>query len=182
MQNFRIAVYPGDGIGSEVIEEAVAALGAVEKGQDAFRLELTTLPWGYRFYEQTGSVVPADFLEVLRGFDAILLGAVGWPERLADHVTLAPLVKIRQAFDQYACLRPVRLFPGVRGPLAGKTPGDIDFVVLRENSEGEYVNVGNRFHVGRPDELPCKRPSTRVRGRAHPAVRVSLGAMALAAG
>ncbi|MGH7194196.1 MAG: isocitrate/isopropylmalate dehydrogenase family protein, partial [Candidatus Saccharimonadales bacterium] len=83
---------------------------------------------------------------------AILLGAVGWPAELPDHLTLAPLVQIRQRFDQYACVRPARLYPGVKGVLAGKGPAHIDLVVIRENSEGEYVNAGGRFHVGHPDE------------------------------
>lgn len=152
MKTHRIAVYPGDGIGPEVIEETLRVLEALEKSGE-FRLELTTLPWGVRHYEQTGQVAPDDFLQVLRPFDAILLGAVGWPAKLPDHVTLAPLVKIRQSFDQYACLRPVKLYPGVPSVLAGKGPDEIDFVVLRENSEGEYVDLGNRFHVGRPDEF-----------------------------
>ena len=152
MKTFRIAVYPGDGIGPEVVAEAVLVLQAVAKQQGNFALALTEFPWGVAHYERTGSVVPDDFLMQLRPFDAILLGAVGWPARLPDHVTLAPLVKIRQAFDQYACVRPARLYPGVRGPLAGRGPADIDFVVIRENSEGEYVDVGGRFKIGQPDE------------------------------
>jgi tartrate dehydrogenase/decarboxylase/D-malate dehydrogenase len=152
-KTFRIAVYPGDGIGPEVTAEAVRVLEQVQARQRNFALELTTLPWGYEYWRQHGTVVPDDFLDVLRPFDAILLGAVGWPEKLPDHVTLAPLVKIRQTFDQYACLRPAKLLPGVRGPLAGKGPEHIDMLVLRENSEGEYVDSGSRFHVGRPDEF-----------------------------
>jgi len=153
MKTFKIAVYPGDGIGPDVIAEAVRVLQAVAKLDGGFGLDLTTLPWGYDYWQQHGAVVPDDFLDVLRPFDAILLGAVGWPERLPDHVTLAPLVRIRQSFDQYACVRPARLLPGVRGPLAGKGPQDVDFVVIRENSEGEYVDSGSRFHVGQPDEF-----------------------------
>jgi tartrate dehydrogenase/decarboxylase / D-malate dehydrogenase len=153
MKSFKIAVYPGDGIGPEVIAEAERVLQAVASLDGGFRLELTTFPWGFDYWQQTGSVVPDDFLELLRPFDAILLGAVGWPQRLPDHVTLAPLVRIRQTFDQYACVRPARLLPGVRGPLAGKGPQDVDFVVIRENSEGEYVDSGSRFHVGQPDEF-----------------------------
>lgn len=152
MQNLRIALYPGDGIGPEVIAEAVRVLAAVEKRRDDFHLETTELPWGHGFYRQTGHVVPDDFLQVLRPFDAILLGAVGWPAELPDHVTLDPLVQIRQSFDQYACVRPARLLPGVPCVLANKAPRDVDLVVIRENSEGEYVNVGGRFHVGHPDE------------------------------
>jgi tartrate dehydrogenase/decarboxylase/D-malate dehydrogenase len=152
MKTHRIAVYPGDGIGPEVTAEAVRVLEAVQRHAD-FRLDFTTLPWGAALWEKTGKVVPDDFLEVLRPFDAILLGAVGWPERIADHITLAPLVKIRQTFDQYACVRPARLWPGLKSVLAGKGPDDIDFVVIRENSEGEYVDSGSRFHVGQPDEF-----------------------------
>jgi tartrate dehydrogenase/decarboxylase/D-malate dehydrogenase len=149
---YRIAVLPGDGIGVEVTAEAVAVLRAVEAGAD-FALELSELPWGVRHWQQTGRIVPEDFLNVLRPFDAILLGALGWPALLSDHVTLAPLVTIRQRFDQYACVRPARLYPGVRCPLADKSPGDIDLLVIRENSEGEYVDCGSRVHVGQPDEF-----------------------------
>jgi tartrate dehydrogenase/decarboxylase/D-malate dehydrogenase len=152
MQTYRIAVYPGDGIGPEVVAEAVRVLKAVESTQDVFHLEMTDLPWGCAFYRQTGHVVPDDFLDMLRSFDAILLGAVGWPAELPDHVTLDPLVRIRQTFDQYACVRPARLMGGVPCVLANKGPRDVDLVVIRENSEGEYVNVGGRFHVGHPDE------------------------------
>lgn len=153
MKTFEIAVYPGDGIGPEVTAEAVRVLQAVSKLDGSFALNMTTFPWGFHYWEQHGRVVPADFIDVLRPFDAILLGAVGWPERLPDHITLAPLVEIRQTFDQYACVRPAKLLPGVRSVLAGKGPEDIDFVVIRENSEGEYVNVGGRFKQGQADEV-----------------------------
>lgn len=153
MKNLKIALYPGDGIGPEVIREAVRVLRAVEQADEGFRLTTTELDWGYELWRRTGKVVPDDFLQIVRPFDAILLGAVGWPAEVPDHVTLAPLVKIRQTFDQYACVRPVKLYPGVPRVLAGKGPADIDFVVIRENSEGEYVDSGSRFHVGRPDEF-----------------------------
>ena len=152
MKTHRVAVYPGDGIGPEVIDEALRTLAAVEKLSGTFRLELAHLPWGCEFARRTGDVVPDDFLEILRPFDAILLGAVGWPAQMPDHLTLAPLVQIRQRFDQYACVRPAHLYPGVPCVLSGKRPEDIDLVVIRENSEGEYVNVGGRFRVGQPDE------------------------------
>src|SRR5262249_54421053 len=148
----RIAVYPGDGIGPEVTSQAVRALEAARQRQGDFAIELTDLAWGYEYWRKTGQVVPDDFLNVLRPFDAILLGAVGWPAALPDHVTLAPLVQLRQSFDQYACVRPARLLQGVRSVLSGKGPEHVDIVVIRENSEGEYVNVGGRFHVGHPDE------------------------------
>jgi tartrate dehydrogenase/decarboxylase / D-malate dehydrogenase len=153
MPQFRIALYPGDGIGPEVIDEAVRVLQAVEKTEPDLKLELTTFPWGVNYWRQHKQVVPDDFLAVLKGFDAILLGAVGWPAELPDHETLAPLVKIRQTFDQYACVRPAKLLPGVPCPLAGKGPAEVDFVVLRENSEGEYVDNGGRFRRGTPEEF-----------------------------
>lgn len=152
MRSYRIAVYPGDGIGPEVIDEALRLLNALAS-RHGFTLAQTMLDWGCRHWRRHGRVVPDDFLDVLRPFDAILLGAVGWPAEIPDHVSLAPLVRIRQAFDQYACIRPARLYPGVRSVLAGKQPGDIDLVVVRENSEGEYVDSGSRFHVGQPDEF-----------------------------
>ena len=153
MKSYQIALYPGDGIGPEVTEQAVRVLQAVASNHGDFEFQMTEFPWGVAYYEKTGRVMPEDFLEILKPFDAIFLGAVGWPEKLPDHVTLEPLVRIRQTFDQYACMRPAKLYPGVRGPLAGKTPADIDMMVIRENSEGEYVNSGSRFKIGRPDEF-----------------------------
>ncbi len=152
-KTFQIAVYPGDGIGPDVIDEAVRVLRAAEQLDGSFALKLETLPWGIRYWRENSRIVPDDFLEQLRGFDAILLGAVGWPAVLPDHVTLAPLVQIRQAFDQYACVRPSRLYPGVKSVLAGVQPGDVDLVVIRENSEGEYVDNGGRLRRGTPDEV-----------------------------
>jgi tartrate dehydrogenase/decarboxylase/D-malate dehydrogenase len=151
-RSLRIAVYPGDGIGPEVTAQAVRVLQALAQNSEV-KFDLTELPWGINYWKQHGSVVPDTFLEVLRPFDAILLGAVGWPELLPDYETLAPLVKIRQAFDQYACVRPARLYPGLKCVLAGKGPADIDIVVIRENSEGEYVDNGGRLRQGTPDEV-----------------------------
>src|SRR5919109_539909 len=119
-QRFHIAVYPGDGIGPEVVDEALRVLARVQELDRSLQLALTPLPWGVEYFKQHGKVVPDDFLEVLRPMDAILLGAVGWPALVPDHVTLAPLVKIRQTFDQYACVRPSKLYPGVKTVLAGK--------------------------------------------------------------
>src|SRR5882724_8197400 len=152
-KNLKIAVYPGDGIGPEVTAEALRVLSRVQELDGSFKLDLTHLPWGVEYYKQHGDVVPENFLDVLRPFDAILLGAVGWPDLVPDHITLAPLVKIRQAFDQYACVRPSKLLPGVRSVLAGTGPAEIDFVVIRENSEGEYVDNGGRLKRGTPDEV-----------------------------
>lgn len=153
MPTFRIALYPGDGIGPEVIDEAVRVLRTIEQSDPSLKFELTPLPWGIEYWRKHDKIAPDDFLEVLRPFDAILLGAVGWPAEVPDHVTLAPLVKIRQSFDQYACVRPAKLLPGVPCPLAGKGPREVDFVVIRENSEGEYVDNGGRFHPGAPEEF-----------------------------
>ena len=151
MNQYRIAIYPGDGIGVEVTDAAVKVLKNAQSRLGGFSLAFERFGWGCDFYDQHGEVVPGDFLEVLGGFDAIFLGAIGFPPRLPDHITLAPLIQIRQAFDLYACVRPAKLPPGVRSPLA--KPGPIDLVVVRENSEGEYVNVGGQFKVDRDDEV-----------------------------
>ena len=153
MRSYRIAVFAGDGVGPEVIGQALRVLEAVQRQGGGFALKLTHLPWGAEHYVETGRLVPPDFLDVLRQHDAILFGAVGDPARMPDHLTLEPLIRIRQTFDQYACVRPTRLYPGVRCPLADKTPSDIDLIVLRENSEGEYVNSGGRFKQGKPEEV-----------------------------
>jgi tartrate dehydrogenase/decarboxylase/D-malate dehydrogenase len=153
MKTYKIALYPGDGIGVEVTDVARKVLDSVAKLRGDFALQYTNLPWGVQYWREHGEVAPANFLELLRPMDAILLGAVGWPAEVPDHLTLAPLVTIRQKFDQYACMRPVKLWPGVRSPLADKGPAEIDFVVIRENSEGEYVNSGSRFKVGEPEEF-----------------------------
>jgi tartrate dehydrogenase/decarboxylase/D-malate dehydrogenase len=153
MQTYRIAVYPGDGIGPEVTDQAVRVLDAVQARSGEFSLDMTHLPWGVDYWVETGRVAPPDYLDILRPFDAILLGALGFPARIPDHITLEPLVRLRQSFDQYACVRPARLFPGVRSVLAHKGPGDVDLVVVRENSEGEYVPNGGRFKVGQPEEF-----------------------------
>jgi tartrate dehydrogenase/decarboxylase / D-malate dehydrogenase len=151
MKTHRIALYPGDGIGPEVTDAAVAALEAVERRGGTFRLSFERFDWGMAHYDRHGRVAPDDFLETLRRFDAIFLGAVGWPARLPDHITLAPLIRLRQTFDLYACVRPARTFAGVPGPLRNDAP--IDLVVVRENSEGEYVDIGGIIRVGTPEEI-----------------------------
>jgi tartrate dehydrogenase/decarboxylase/D-malate dehydrogenase len=148
---YRIALYPGDGIGPEVVESTRAVLDAVERQRGGFQLEYQLFDWGMAHYDRHGRVAPDDFLETLRGFDAIFLGAVGWPARLPDHITLAPLIRLRQAFDLYACVRPARTFPGVPHPL--RTDHPIDLVVVRENSEGEYVDNGGITALGTPHEV-----------------------------
>jgi tartrate dehydrogenase/decarboxylase/D-malate dehydrogenase len=151
MSTYDIAVYPGDGIGIEVIGQAVRALRALEE-TFGFTLNMTDYKWGHRYWTETGEIVPDDYLEILQDYEAIFLGALGDPLNLPDHVTLVPLIQMRQRFDQYVCLRPSTLLPGVRSPLADKEAGDIDIMVVRENSEGEYVNMGGVFKQDRPEE------------------------------
>lgn len=151
LRTHRIALYPGDGIGVEVTDAAVELLRALEERAGGFHLEFSRFEWGAAWHEKHGAVAPSDFLDVLRGFDAIFLGAVGWPEKLPDNVSLRPLIQMRQTFDLYACVRPARTFPGVRSLLAGQPR--VDMVVVRENSEGEYCDVGGRFHPGTQEEL-----------------------------
>jgi tartrate dehydrogenase/decarboxylase/D-malate dehydrogenase len=152
MSNYKIALYPGDGIGLDVVAEVAKVLRAAAS-RFGFTLEMTEFNWGHRYWRETGKVAPDDFLDTLRAFDAIYLGAVGDPAHLPDHITLTPLIKMRQSFDQYVCLRPAQLLPGVRTPLADKKAGDIDIMVVRENSEGEYVDAGGLFRTGQPDEV-----------------------------
>ncbi len=151
MATHRIALYPGDGIGPDVVDAALAVLDAVERRSRGFHLEYERFDWGMAHFDRHGRVAPDDFLGTLVRFDAILLGAVGWPARLPDHVTLAPLIRLRQAFDLYACVRPARTFDGVVGPLRNREP--IDLVVIRENSEGEYVDNGGVLAAGTPHEV-----------------------------
>jgi tartrate dehydrogenase/decarboxylase/D-malate dehydrogenase len=157
----RIAVIAGDGIGREVIPAALSVLGAAAEG---FRLETTEFPWGCDFYRQAGRMMDADGLEKLRGFDAIFLGAVGTPG-VPDHISVWELIlPIRQRFDQYVNLRPMRLLPGVTGPLAGRGAADIDMVCVRENAEGEYCGAGGRLYVGTPHEVALENAVFTRRG------------------
>ena len=145
-----IAVIPGDGIGPEVITSARAVLDAVA-AKHGIELSYTEFDWSCQRYAREGAMMPADGIETLRGFDAILLGAVGWPG-VPDHVSLwGLLIPIRRAFRQYVNLRPIKVFDGVESPL--RAPGDVDFVVVRENVEGEYSEIGGRMNRGFPDEM-----------------------------
>jgi tartrate dehydrogenase/decarboxylase / D-malate dehydrogenase len=153
MTRHRIAVIAGDGVGREVVPVGIRVLSAAAAAGGEFELAFEELPWGTEHYLRTGRMMPEDGLEALRGFDAIYLGAIGSPE-VPDHLTLwGLLLPIRQRFDLYVNLRPVKLFPGVRTPLRDKGPSDIDMVCVRENSEGEYSGVGGRVHVGFGHEL-----------------------------
>jgi tartrate dehydrogenase/decarboxylase/D-malate dehydrogenase len=152
MTRYRIAAIPGDGIGQEVVPAAIDVLDATA-ARFGFGLEWTSFPWGAEYCLSEGAMMPADGLAELRSFDAILLGAVGDP-RLPDHVTLhGLLLPIRRGFDQYACVRPVATRAGVPSPIVGIEPGDIDLVVVRENTEGEYAPVGGTTHAGGPLEV-----------------------------
>jgi tartrate dehydrogenase/decarboxylase / D-malate dehydrogenase len=149
MKTYRIAVIPGDGIGNEVVPAAIRVLDAAA-ARGGFRFEWQHFPWGSAHHFEHGCMMPPDALETLRPFDAIFFGAVGDP-RIQDNVTLnGLLLPIRRGFDQYACVRPAVLYPGVRCPLAGKQPGDIDFIVVRENTEGEYAQVGGLLYPDGP--------------------------------
>ena len=150
-KTFRIAVIAGDGIGPEVIREAIRVADVAAPKSDA-RCEWTHFPWGTDYYFQNGRMAPADYLDTLAGFDAILLGAVGHPS-VQDHVTLnGLLLPIRRRFDQCVCLRPAYLYPGVDSPLRNKPGGSIDMLVYRENTEGEYANIGGFLYRGMPEE------------------------------
>ncbi len=155
-RTYHIACIPGDGIGKEVIPagqtvlEALAA--AMRSRSDSFDFRFTPFDWGGDYYRRTGLMMPADGLDQIRNMDAILFGSAGDPD-IPDHITLWGLrLKICQGFDQYANVRPTRILPGIDGPLKRCRPQDLDWVIVRENSEGEYAGVGGRVHQGHPTE------------------------------
>jgi tartrate dehydrogenase/decarboxylase/D-malate dehydrogenase len=149
MIKHRIAVIAGDGIGQEVMPEGLRVL-EVAAAKFGIGLEFTHFEWANcDYYLQHGKMMPDDWFEQLKGFEAIYFGAVGWPATVPDHISLwGSLIKFRRDFDQYVNLRPVRLMPGVPCPLANRKVGDIDFFVVRENTEGEYSSVGGRMFEG----------------------------------
>lgn len=152
MRTLQIAVLEGDGIGPEVTREAIRVTDQALTGTTV-RMAWTHFPWGTEYYFANGRMAPADYLDQLTPFNAILLGAVGHPH-VQDHITLnGLLLPIRRRFDQYICLRPAYLYPGVQSPLRAPAPGSIDLLVYRENTEGEYVNAGGRIYQGFPDEV-----------------------------
>ena len=143
---------PGDGVGLEVIDEGRKALEAVAGVTDGLSFQFTEFPWGSEFYRETGKLMPDDGIETLKAFDTILFGAVGDPD-IPDHITLhGLLLPMRRSFDQGVCIRPAYLYPGVESPLSGKKAGDIDMVIFRENTEGEYAPVGGRLYPGTDHE------------------------------
>jgi len=163
MTRYRIATIPGDGIGKEVLPEGIRVLEAAGR-RFGIEFQWDHLPWSCEYYAQTGRMMPEDGLEQIRHHDAVYLGAVGFPG-VPDHVSLwGLLIPIRRGFQQYVNLRPVRLMPGVPCPLANKKPGDIDFWVVRENSEGEYSSVGGRSHEGTEQEMAVQQSIFTRRG------------------
>jgi tartrate dehydrogenase/decarboxylase/D-malate dehydrogenase len=160
---YRIATIPGDGIGNEVVPAAVDVL---ERAGSRFgiRLEWTELEWSCEYYARTGRMMPEDGLDILREHDQVFLGAVGYPG-VPDHVSLwGLLIPIRRAFRQYVNLRPVTLLPGIESPLREVPEGGLDFVVVRENNEGEYSEVGGRIYRGTPDEAAIQESVFTRRG------------------
>jgi tartrate dehydrogenase/decarboxylase/D-malate dehydrogenase len=152
MEHYRVAVIPGDGIGAEVISGGLAVLRRAGEVTGDFALDTTEYPWSCQWYLAQGRMMPKDGLDRLRDSDAIYLGAVGFPG-VPDHISLRGLLlPIRFEFDQYVNLRPIELLDGIQGPLRDRGPADIDILCVRENTEGEYVGLGGRFHEGRPDE------------------------------
>lgn len=153
MATYRIAAIPADGIGLEVIPEGIRVLEVLQKCTGNFRMTFETFPWGSDYYHAHGRMMPENGLDTLKAFDAIYFGAVGHPS-VPDHISLWGLrLPICQGFDQYANVRPARILPGVRSPLKDRGPGDLDWVIVRENTEGEYAGVGGRAHQAHAEEV-----------------------------
>jgi tartrate dehydrogenase/decarboxylase/D-malate dehydrogenase len=153
MKTYRIATIPGDGIGKEVIPAGEEALKALASASRTFKFEFENFEWGGDYYRKHNEMMPPDGLDALRSKDAILFGSAGDPD-IPDHITLWGLrLKICQGFDQYANVRPTRILPGIDGPLKRCRPEDLNWVIVRENSEGEYSGVGGRAHQGHPIEV-----------------------------
>jgi tartrate dehydrogenase/decarboxylase / D-malate dehydrogenase len=151
-RRYRIASIPGDGIGQEVLPAGMRVIDAAAK-RFGFVVEWSDFNWSCQRFAETGRMMPEDGLDQIAGHDSIYLGAVGWPS-VADHVSLwGLLIPIRRRFDQYANIRPVRLLRGIKSPLADRGPEDIDFIVVRENVEGEYSEIGGRLYQGTEHEM-----------------------------
>lgn len=153
MRHYAIAAIPADGIGPEVISAGVEVLEALTRQDPQLKFDIKTFDWGSDYYKQHGVMMPEDGLQTLKKFDAIYFGAVGAPD-VPDHITLWGLrLPICQGFDQYANVRPTKILPGITPPLRNCGPGDLDWVIVRENSEGEYSGNGGRAHRGLPEEV-----------------------------
>lgn len=154
MRDFHLALIPGDGIGKEVVPAGQRILDVVAEVHGGYRFTYQTFPWGCQYYLKEGQMMPDNGIETLKGYDAIFLGAVGDPSLVPDHVSLWGLMlPIRRGLQHYVNLRPVKLLRGVRTPLADRGTEDIDFLVVRENNEGEYSNMGGRIYQGTPQEV-----------------------------
>lgn len=163
MASFRIAVIGGDGIGPEVIDQAIRVVDAALK-HDQGKIDWNRLPWSSSYYKQTGRMMPEDGWDQLKKHDAIFLGAIGSPD-VPDHITLhGVLLPMRRRFDQYVNLRPAYLFDGVQSPLRDKAAGSIDMLVYRENTEGEYAPIGGRLYEGTPHEIAIQTNTFTRRG------------------
>ncbi|MDT3382071.1 tartrate dehydrogenase [Labrys neptuniae] len=153
MREYSIAAIPADGIGPEVIAAGTTVLAALERRDGGLKFNIENFDWGSDYYKKHGVMMPADGLSRLKKFDAIYFGAVGAPD-VPDHITLWGLrLPICQGFDQYANVRPTKILPGITSPLRQCGPGDLDWVIVRENSEGEYSGHGGRAHRGLPEEV-----------------------------
>ena len=164
MAKHRIAVIPGDGIGTEVMPEALRVLDATAR---KFSLDLAfdEFDWSWKNYDKIGAWMPKDWKDQIGGHECLFFGACGWPARVPDHISLwDSLIKFRREFDQYVNMRPVRLMPGIRSPLADRKPGDIDFIVVRENTEGEYSSIGGRAFEGTDREVVMQQSTFSRKG------------------
>jgi len=151
-KDYGIAIIPGDGVGPEVSKEAVKVVTEATRGSN-ISFDFEWFDWGCDFYLSHGIMMPTDALDILSGFDAIFLGCIGDADKVPDHISLTLLLQIRKGFDQYVNLRPIYLYDGVDTPLKSVRQGSIDLIVVRENTEGEYSQVGGRFKKGSPDEI-----------------------------
>ena len=164
MKQYRIAYIPGDGIGKETGPEGLRVLEAAAR-KFGFALKFDEYDWSCDYYQKHGRMMPEDGLDQVRQHDAIFFGAAGWPATVPDHISLwGLLIPFRRNFDQYVNLRPVRLMPGVKCPLADRKVGDIDFWVVRENSEGEYSSIGGRMYGGTENEFATQQAVFSRRG------------------
>ncbi len=165
MKNISLAVIPGDGIGKEVVPAALRALRAIEELHGGLKFQTTEFDWSSEYYVRYGKMCPDDWAKTLGDFEAIFLGACGLPDVVPDHVSLwGFLIPIRRAFEQYVNLRPVKLLRGMPSPLRDKAPHSFDFVVVRENNEGEYSNIGGRIYGGTPYEAAVQESFFSRRG------------------
>jgi tartrate dehydrogenase/decarboxylase/D-malate dehydrogenase len=176
MKTYRIATVPGDSIGKEVVPAGQQVLEALAASNSTFRCEFENFDWGGDYFREHGVMMPDNGVDALRNKDALLFGSAGDPD-IPDHITLWGLrLKICQGFDQYANVRPTRILPGIDAPLKRCKPEGLDWVIVRENSEGEYSGVGGRVHQGHSIEAATDvSMMTRVGGRAHHALRLPPG-------